>query len=86
MYVSELARESSVKRPRGETQSSQIVHRLILVLERLPDCRVIAVAQVLSGNLVLPGASAEALFFKGVNPARLFRAIEAMMDPECPAF
>jgi hypothetical protein len=58
----------------------------MLVLERLPDWRVIAMAQVLSGNLVMPGVSAEALFLKGVNPARLFKAVEALMDPKRPAF
>jgi CheY-like chemotaxis protein len=55
---------------------------LMVVRQWLPSIRVIAMAKVISGDLVPPGVAADALLSKGASPACLIRAVDAMTHPD----
>jgi CheY-like chemotaxis protein len=55
---------------------------LMVVRRWLPSIRVIAMARVISGNLVPPDVAADALFRKGTGPAHLIRAVNCLTDPK----
>ena len=52
----------------------------MVVRRRVPSIRIIAMAKVISGHVVAPGAADDALFRKGAGPARRDRAMDAMTD------